>query len=682
MKKPVKKNKNLLIEIGTEELPAKELYNISLSFKENITNSLMENKITFSEVKNFASPRRISVLINNLLIKKEATIKKGPNVNIALNKDGTLTEIGKKFINQKKISFKKLSKEITKTDTWLTYKEKTSHRSIKKIIINIIETALNKLDTKKKMRWGSNKKSFIRPIHWIVTILGEKIIKFNYLNIKSNNYTYGHRFLANKKIIITPENYEHLLITDGYVIADIDKRKIEVINQIKIKSKELKSNIIFNDDLLNETTNIVEYPTTLIGIFKKKFLKVPKEIIISIVQKYQKCFPLIQNGKLINKFLIIINNSNTQSENIIKGYNFSINSRLYELTYLYETEKKLNIKNNTLKLKDIIFQEKLGSIYNKIERLLSLSEYFEKLIKKPMPHLKMAIKLSKTDLLTKIVTEMPELSGIIGSYYINEKKNIIKGIYEHNKPLNKYDNTPKSIIGISISILDKIDTISGFFFIGKDPTGNKDPYALRRSAFGIIKTIIENSISIDIEKIIDFSLVTYNIKNQHIKDKILKFVITRFKTICKSYNYDNKIFESIEIKTNIFNTFVKLKNLTEFFSYKNSNDIIILSKRIHKLINKNSYNQKLKIKKNIIASMTELNLLKKLKSHENIITKLYKNALYFEILKKSMELKKTISKYFDEVIILDKNKRIKENRLKILHKAYKQLNIITNTYLL
>lgn len=678
-----KKDINFLIEIGTEELPSKELSNISLNFKENTEKLFIEKNITFTKIKEFSSPRRLAILIENINTKRIKTeIKIGPKVNIAYDTNGRLNIIGKKFLTQNKINESEVYKKKINTDYFLSYQKKYSNKFIKKTIIEIIKNSIKNIESIKKMRWNTNKEYFIRPIHWIAAIINNKTLKFKFLNIKSSNYTYGHRYLANQKIQISPENYETVLESHGYVIASHQKRKRRIINQIKIETKKLNSNPFYNEELIVDITNSVELPNVLIGHFKKDFLKIPKEIIISIITKYQKCIPIIKNRKLSNAYLIIINNSTELKEKIINGYNYSINARLYDLTKLYKTEKLLNLKSNKEKLKNLIFHEKLGSIYDKIERIKLLSSKI-KISKKNNKYITKAIELFKLDLTTKMVTEIPELAGVIGSYYLKENTNIKNAIYESNKPTNKDDYIPKTSLGTEISLFDKIDTLIGFFSINKDPTSTKDPYALKKITNAIIKIITNSNKEINLENLINASINTYNTENNKIKDKILTFISNRIKLFHKNDIYNQNTIKLYNDYKNINTTYKIINDTNVFFKYISSKELITISKRVNNILtnNKNT-NSKSKIKRKLTKLHEEIRLLNFIKTNKKIIHILNKNKLYFESLKKTMEINNLTNVFFEKIMILDKNEQIKINRLNILIEEQNLLNKTIEIHLL
>jgi len=669
---------NLLVEIGTEELPYKKLNNLSILLEKNITKILIEQEIKFENIKNFITPRRFSIIINGLPFKQKdkIEIKKGPNIKIAFDKNDTPKKPTIEFLKLYNINIKDVIKITNKKGTWLFFKKIIPGKLISNIIADIIEKSLKNLNFQKPMRWGLNNISFIRPIHWYIIMLNNKLINHIFLNIKSNIFTYGHRFLNNNKIKVTSENYEYILEKKGYVIPNFEKRKNIIKNEIKNISIIEKLNTIINDEILTDITGLVEYPFITIGKFDKFFLSVPKEILIAIILKYNKCIPLIYKNKLSNKFIIISNTKTENNINLIKWYNFSINSRLYDLTYIYNYEKKIFNKKNTEQLKNIIFQKELGSIYDKVIRVKTLL-IKNKIKKFNNNEFKNTISLYKVDLLTRIVKEIPELEGII-AYKYNENNNNMKGLYEYNKPRNNSNNVPINNMGITLSILDKIDTIVGLFTINKEPTGNKDPFALRRIAINIIKIIVKNKLFININNIISSSLNTYNIINDKILNKIHIFIINRIDNI---YKY-KKYIDIIKNKNDIYDLILKSRTLKRISKYEYFKKIIILNKRVNKILDKIKTKKNKYITIKLLIEKEEKILFKKIKIHMLVIKKLYTKKLYFEAIKYILELEKYINIFFDKINIIKSEKTLMINRLILLEKIKKCNEITNKLYLL
>ena len=356
----INKKQDLLIEIGTEELPYNNLDILLHMFKKNIIKELITKNINYERIKGFITPRRFSIIINGLPIKQKSKIelKKGPSTENTLNKNGTPNKSIIKFSEKYNTNINNLKKIKNKNGEWFFYEKKVLGKSIQDLIESIIKISIENLIYANPMKWGMNNKSFIRPIHWFILTLNNKVINCDLFNVKSNDFTYGHRFLYPKKIKVTAENYENKLEKIGYVIPNFEKRKYIIKNEINKISINKKMNPIINNTILTQLTGLIEYPSILLGSFDKNFLKMTDEILIAIILKYQKCIPLKNKKKLTNKFIIISNIITKNLNKIIKGYNKSINFRLSDLIHIYNEEKNTFMKKKNIQLKNIIFQEK------------------------------------------------------------------------------------------------------------------------------------------------------------------------------------------------------------------------------------------------------------------------------------------------------------------------------------
>ncbi|HFL8794687.1 MAG TPA: glycine--tRNA ligase subunit beta [Candidatus Azosocius sp. HAIN] len=657
----MKKN-NLLIEIGIEELPANQILNLSNSFIQQILKNIQKNKINLQKIKRFYTPRRISIILYNVekYTKEKKIIIKGPEINNS-------NEIINIFLKNHNIIINDLKTTKHKNKEYYIYENIIKKKNILKLLPQIIKNSISEIHIPKKMKWGEIDKYFIRPINWIIAIFNNINIYLKIYNINSNNFSFGHNLLYNKKIIINPFFYEKILEKKGKVIACQKKRELIIINSLNNIIKNTKILLIKNEILINENTNMTEYPNTLIASYSKKLLQIPKELIINVIEKQQKCF-LLQNYKknFINK-LIIISNTNQNKENIIKNYQKVITSRLKDIIFLLNEISNISLIKKKNNLKNIIFHKKLGSIYNKILRIKIIALYITNSINYNKNIITKICLLTKNDLSTKIVKNFPEMHGIIGynlSKKLNLNKNISIAIKEENKPKFYKDKRPNSISGTILSISDKIDTITGFYSINIIPTGNKDPYFLKRISMGIIEILITNNLKINFLNIITIALKCYkkNLNNK-IKNNLLLIFNKRLQYFYENnYKIKNQILKKKNIITNNSN-----KKISIFLKLKKSIQYIIIKNRINKFIsNKKVYNNK--INKNLIKTKYEYILFIKINK-----IKLIKNNNITLIIKYIIINTKN---YLNKILILTKNEIIKINRIKFSILINKILSII------
>ncbi|XZR52715.1 MAG: glycine--tRNA ligase subunit beta [Enterobacteriaceae bacterium] len=625
------KKKNFLLEIGIENLPHKSLLLISKNFLNNFINELKKNKINYSKINWFATTRRLAIKINNINIIK--------------------------FNKKKKISIFKI------------FKNK---------IIKIINNSINKINNFKKMRWNNKKIFFIRPIRNIITLLNKKLIPISIFGIKSTKKIYGHNFMGVKKIIIKNVNdYPKILFLKCKVIANYNIRKSLIIKKTILKKEEMNNIIDLDIKLLNELTSLVEWPVILIGNFNKKYLNCPLETIIYIMKKKQKLFPIYNYNKIIlPKFILVLNIKSTNSNNIINDNIKLLNSRLNNINIFFKKDCKKPLENNLYKLKKIIFQKKMGTLYEKIFRIKIISILISKINKTNINYSIRLHLISKCDLIKSMVIEFPKLHGIIGMYYSNyyKESEIISISLNKKKNINFLNNKIKKKIILSslLLITDKIDFLVGIFGIGNIPKSKRDPFEIRRNTLFIINTIIEKKIKLNLKTIIKKIILLYGdkINNINVINDVINFIFKRFCFLYIKKGYSEEMIKSInKIKfINILNFYYHLKSINFFLNLKNSNDIINSNKRILNILNKSNNIYYKKIKKQLLKEKYEIKLFKKTNEIKKKIKKLIKKKKYNNIFLEFININKYINFFFNKTMIMIENQNLCINRLTLLNK--------------
>ncbi|QJC36362.1 glycine--tRNA ligase subunit beta [Enterobacteriaceae endosymbiont of Donacia simplex] len=688
-------NNILLLEISIEEIPSNYLLKLSKIILINFKNELKKNSFKYKKIKCFFTARRIALQIYLINIKQNDyfyTIK-GPFIsnekNIFLNK------IVKLWIKKYNIKNKK---DIFFKNKYLFYKKIIKGLRIEDLLSNMIINSLkNIISIPNFMFWDKTFFKFIRPIRNIVLVLGKKNIKKNLLNLQSNNIIQGHRFMCSKKIILkNAEEYNKLLFKKGKVIVDYNERKNFIFNKIQKIANNLNLISKINKNFLEELSSMVEWPILLIGKFHKKFLTLPSEILEYIMINYQKYIPLYDKEKNLSfYFIILINIETNNNKIIIYNHEQVIKSRFKDIQFFFKNDLKIKFDKYLDKLKNIIFQNKLGNLFEKTMRINNISQYIGKNIKTVnIQDCIRASKLSKCDLATQMVYEFPDLQGIIGMYYAKynkENKNVIQAIKEQYQ-YKKDNSIPKNIVSCILFIADKIDSITGIFSISLIPTGDKDPFALKYVTLIIIRIIIEKKIKINLTKLIIFSLSLYK-ENIIDKKKILKQILFFIKKRCKNWyislGYKKNIISSI-LDNEINNLLIldyKIKALDLFFKneIKQSNFLIFTYKRINKILLKNiKYIDNLnKIDISLLKDKEEIILFKHILKLSKIFILKIKNNEYYNILLILSELYYPINNFFKKVIINHKDKKIKKNRILILYhikKYFLKVINISNLY--
>ncbi|QJC33959.1 glycine--tRNA ligase subunit beta [Enterobacteriaceae endosymbiont of Donacia cinerea] len=683
-------NNILLLEIGIEEIPSNYLLKLSKIILINFKNELKKNFFKYKTIKCFFTARRIALQIYfiNIIQNDYFYTIKGPF--IPNKKDIFSNKIVKFWI--KKYNIKNI-KNIFYKNKYLFYKKIIKGAHIEDLISNMIINSLkNIISIPNFMYWDKNFFKFIRPIRNIVLVLGKKNIKKNLFNLQSNNIIQGHRFMCSKKIILkNAEEYNKLLFKQGKIIVNYTERKNFIFNEIQKITNNLNLISKINKKFLEELSSMVEWPVLLIGKFSKKFLTLPSEILEYIMINYQKYIPLYDKKKHLSfYFIILINIQTKNNKKIIYNNEQVIKSRFKDIQFFFQNDLKIKFEKYLDKLKNIIFQKKLGNLFEKTIRIKNISQFIGKNIKKiNIVDCIRASKLSKCDLATQMVYEFPDLQGIIGMYYAKynkENKNVIQAIKEQYQ-YKKNNLIPKHIVSCVLFIADKIDTVVGIFSISLIPTGDKDPFALKYITLIIIRIIIEKKIKINLTKLIIFSLSLYKdnlINKKKILNQILFFIKNRCKNWYISLGYKKNIISSI-LDNEINNLLIldyKIKALDLFFKNEIQQSYFLIStyKRISKILLKNiKYIDDVnEINTSLLKDKEEITLFKHILKLSKIFILKIKNNEYYNILLILSELYYPVNNFFEKVIINHKDKKIKKNRILILNHIKKYFFKIAN----
>lgn len=655
-----------LLEIGTEELPYK-FVNTGLSqLKTAFEKLLKENQIDYTAIKSFSTPRRLTLIIEGFEEKQPDTVKtvKGPILNIAYDENGKLSKAGEGFAKKNGVDESALYKE----DNYIWAKVEQKGKSIKDILQENVEKIVLKMQGPYFMRWADLDVKFQRPIRWIVSLLNNDELKIKIADIESSRYSRGHRFKSDKVEIKNPDAYEQALF-DNNVVVDFERRKQIVVDSAKKEAEKAGADVYFDDDLVEEVTNICEWPVPVICNFDKKYLDIPEKVTVTVMAVHQRYFPMYNkdNGKLLNSFITITNYIGNNFENIKAGNERVVVARLDDAIFFFNEDTKKPFENYVEELKGITFQKGMGSVYDKTQRIVKLAEYLAEKTNAPVETVKRTALLCKADLVTSLVFEFTELQGFIGSDYAfnaGEKPEVVKGIKEHYYPLGADSELAEGIEGQLAGIADKIDTITAVFADGKKPTGSADPLGIRRATLGVIKTVIQKELDIDLNDLIKkaIELLPIEIKDKETLFSEIKSFFEQRLSIFYTEQYRHDIVEAC-----ISNSTV-LSDLTNFVKR-----LELLSKEIDKpdfaKLNE-SANRIIRITKgHEIEQLPDSALLinpseKKLMEYTKAIDE--DKLKYEELLKELNKAVPAIDEFFENVLVMDKDEKVKENRLALL----------------
>jgi glycyl-tRNA synthetase beta chain len=546
--------KHLLFELGSEELPPKTLVKLSQALLDNVLQGLTVAQLTFTGSKAYATPRRLAVFVENLTMQQPDKIveKRGPALQAAFAPDGKPSKAAEGFATSCGTTFDKLERLKTDKGEWLTYKQAVKGQPTGQLIPNIIRQSISALPIAKRMRWGSFATEFVRPVHWAVLLYGNSAIECEILGLTTGSTTLGHRFHAPQAITISnPESYADVLFQQGKVIVDVEQRKTIIRDKANLAALAVNGIAHIEDDLLEEIAALNEWPVPVTGTFDPRFLELPAEVLITTMQTNQKYFPVKNaSGALLPYFITFSNIESTRPESIKEGNERVITPRLTDAEFFWKQDRKKSLADRVGSLANIVFQEKLGTLADKTQRVISLSEKIAGDLGGNVDWAKRAAYLTKADLMTDMVGEFGNLQGIMGRYYAladNESHEVADAIEQHYFPKQSGSPTPSSQIGQIVALADKIDTLTGIFSAGLIPTGDKDPYALRRAALGTLRIIIENELSIDIVTLVDVSLALYahTFDRQETHKLVIEFIFDRLKGYCLDRGFAPDEFDAV-----------------------------------------------------------------------------------------------------------------------------------------
>ena len=676
---------NFLFEIGLEELPARYVDQAEKDLKKIIENELKSERIKFSEIESFSTPRRVTAIIKDLAEKQDDLDKKsvGPSVEIAY-KEGQLTKAGEGFVK---------SQGATADDIKIIENEKGKYISIEKFIAGkdtreilpeILKNVIKKIEFEKSMKWANRTFRFVRPIKWFVTLFDNgEILPFEFEGLKGGNKTRGMRYFASQDIEINnPLDYEKILL-ENFVIVNGKKRREEILKSIRENGEKDGDTAIINKYLLDEVVNVVEYPYAIKGEFSKDYLQLPEDIITITLETHQRYFPVKdKDGKLSNKF-IVIRNAPEYSETVKKGNEKVVEPRLADAKFFFDEDLKNKFTDNVEKLKEVTFQKDMGTIFEKVKRSEKIAEYLisELNLSDKKENIIRTVDLAKADLVSNVIgeKEFTKLQGFMGSVYAEkqgEEKDVALGIFEHYLPRYQGDELPTTVEGAIAGIADKMDTIIGCFSVGLKPTSSKDPYALRRATQGIIQVILNSKLSFDYKELIEKSYEIFSSDKKVLEKDVVKDVTEFFKqriinVLSEKYKKDLINYE-INLESNIVELDKKLFKLLKLSQTENFEILINLLKRVKNIV-KDEKNENL----NIDSTLFELDEEKALYNFANQLESIENKdfSSYIETLLNNAD---TINQFFDNVIINADDEKLKNNRIALLKKLENSIDKMIN----
>lgn len=673
-------NNKYLLEIGVEELPARYASSTLTQMKNYTEKLLNEERIPFESISVYSTPRRLVLLVEGFSERQENLegLVKGPSKKIAFDSEGNPTKALQGFLKGQSSTIEDIFTQEYNGEKYIYLNKVKEGKLVEDILKENMDDMIKSITFPKSMRWGGKNLRFARPIRWLLSILNDKVVEFSLEGIIASNITRGHRFLGSSHIEIGHVDEYIDKLQDNYVIVDGKKRKEKIKYGCEKLAREKGGTLLADEALLDEITNIVEYPTPMIGRIEEEYLKLPKEVVTTPMKEHQRYFPVVDDKKRLLPYFITVRNGNDEYlDMVIKGNEKVIGARLEDAKFFYNEDIKTPLEDYVEDLKNIIFQEKLGTLYDKTIRVQKLAvkigSYLE-VGEETEKNIERAGYLSKADLVTKMVDEFTELQGVMGREYAKtsgENEITSLAVYEQYLPRYSGDELPTTTAGAILSIADKLDTIAGCFAIGIQPTSSQDPYGLRRQALGIINIILNKRLNLSLEELIDFALYIYVDENglafdyNKVKGEITDFFKGRIKNMFIDMGIRYDIVDAV-LGTgidDIFDLKLRADKVNTWLDKEGLNEILIAFNRVKTLADKAENNES---KRDLLVEQEEIELFETFHVVEEKVLSSLERKEYEKALDQMISLSEPIDNFFDNVMVMVEDEKIKDNRLGLL----------------
>ena len=668
---------NFLVEIGTEELPPKALKTLATSFADNVEAELNQAGLTFDKIEWFAAPRRLAVKVLNLATQQPSKEieKRGPAVSAAFDAEGKPTKAAEGWARGCGITVEQAERIATDKGEWLVHRAKIEGQPTKNLLNDIVANALTKLPIPKPMRWADKTVQFIRPVHTVTMLLGDELIEGEILGVASARTIRGHRFLGEKEFEIQhADQYPQLLREKGSVVADFNERKAEILAKSQAKATALGGVADIEESLLEEVTSLVEYPNVLAAKFEERFLSVPAEALVYTMKGDQKYFPIYdKDGKLLPHFIFVSNINPEDPTAIIEGNEKVVRPRLTDAEFFFKTDLKQKLVDRLPRLETVLFQQQLGTLKDKTDRIEQLAGEIAKQIGADEVKAKRAGLLSKCDLMTNMVFEFTDTQGVMGMHYARhdgEDEEVAVALNEQYMPRFAGDELPKSLVASAVALADKFDTLTGIFGIGQAPKGSADPFALRRAALGALRIIVEKNLPLDLEDLVKKSAALFGDKltNQNVVADVVDFMLGRFRAWYQDEGIAVDVIQAVLARrpTRPADFDARVRAVSHFRTLDSAEALAAANKRVSNILAKAD------------AAIGEINLTTCVEPAEKALAEavlalrtevqpLIAQGDYTAVLDKLANLRAPVDSFFDNVMVNAEDPALRQNRLAILN---------------
>ena len=667
---------NFLVEIGTEELPPKALKTLAISFADNVEAELNQAGLTFDKIEWFAAPRRLAVKVLNLATQQPSKEieKRGPAVSAAFDDEGKPTKAAEGWARGCGITVDQAERIATDKGEWLVHRAKIEGQPTKNLLNGIVANALAKLPIPKPMRWADKTVQFIRPVHTVTMLLGNELIEGEILGVASARTIRGHRFLGEKEFEIQhADQYPQLLREKGSVVADFNERKAEILAKSQAKATALGGVADIEESLLEEVTSLVEYPNVLAAKFEERFLAVPAEALVYTMKGDQKYFPIYdKDGKLLPHFIFVSNINPEDPTAIIEGNEKVVRPRLTDAEFFFKTDLKQKLVDRLPRLETVLFQQQLGTLKDKTDRIEQLAGEIAKQIGADEVKAKRAGLLSKCDLMTNMVFEFTDTQGVMGMHYArhdSEDEEVAVALNEQYMPRFAGDELPKSLVASAVALADKFDTLTGIFGIGQAPKGSADPFALRRAALGALRIIVEKNLPLDLEDLVKKSAALFGDKltNKNVVADVVDFMLGRFRAWYQDEGIAVDVIQAVLARrpTRPADFDARVRAVSHFRTLDSAEALAAANKRVSNILAKAD------------SAIGEINLTACVEPAEKALAEavlalrtevqpLIAQGDYTAVLDKLANLRAPVDNFFDNVMVNAEDPALRQNRLAIL----------------
>jgi len=669
--------RHLLIEIGTEELPPKSLLTLSEAFADNLRELLSQRALTFSGLESFATPRRLGVLVHDLDAREpdQEQFRRGPSAQAGFDAEGNPTKAALGFAASCGIAVESLLTEESPKGSWLVARQHRPGQLIIHIVPSLVEQALAALPIPRRMRWGEGEAEFVRPVHWVVLLFGMEAISGRVLGVTAGRDTRGHRFHHPKPIhLASASDYAETLRGRGSVEPSFGERRAEIARQVERLASLEGGRVHLDPDLLDEVTALCEWPVALLGRFDEAFLRIPSEVLIETMQSHQKYFPMIDaSGELLPRFITISNIHSRDPEQVRGGNERVIRPRFADAAFFWKQDLKRSLDVLALGLGAVVFQERLGSLADKSERVGLLARRIAEHIGLDPEVAARAAHLAKADLLSSMIAEFPSLQGIMGQYYAEragENPSVSAAIREQYLPRKAGDALPHTPCGQALALADRLDTLVGIFAIGQRPTGVKDPYALRRAALGALRILIETPLPLNLEELLKLAAegLEQKIAAQHAATEVLEYALERLSGYYQERGISADVVEAVVARYRAVPSDIdaRVRAVHGFRSLPQAVGLAAANKRIRNILRRNTEAVPEHPVLHLLTEPSERQLAERLEAMRSAIAPLLRNGDYGGALTALAGLKPTVDAFFEEVMVMAEDSDLRRNRLALL----------------